>query len=344
MKNKKIFISLLGFAILVAGLYLRFYHAQAVYEPNPNWVNVISLKTATKTKNLQTIGSITAQSVQITPEVSGHVKKILFQDGAFVSAESPLIQLDDAVYQAKFAASKAKLHLAENHYKRVQLLAKKGIVSKQAIDQALADYQGALALAKENEVMLSKMTLRAPFSGMMGQSQINPGAYVSVGQALVSLTDIKHLRVEYTVAENYFPYLKLGQTVSIAPSAYPNQTVNATVAYLSSTINKNNRALSLYADFENKDYLFAPGMFVRVTHWLQTDEKALLIPSRALVPVLDGKQVYKIMDGKAYAVSVRVGDRTQDQVEILEGLSANDLVVTDGQLKLQNGLPVKIKS
>jgi membrane fusion protein (multidrug efflux system) len=85
-------------------------------------------------------------------------------------------------------------------------------------------------------------------------------------------------------------------------------------------------------------------MFVDASQSLGATEHALIVPARSLVPVLDGAQIYKVVDGKAVSVNVTIGQRTPESVEITQGLAKSDVVITDGQMKLKNGMPVKIQS
>ncbi len=188
------------------------------------------------------------------------------------------------------------------------------------------------------------MKLTAPFDGMVGKSKVNPGDYVTTGQSVVTLTDTKHLRIEYNVPEKYLPALKLAQEVKIKTSTYPEKTFIGKVAFISPTINTDNRSVALYANVPNNDNVLAAGMFVNVSQSLGLEKHVLMVPSRSLVPVLDGVQVYKVVDGKAFAVPVLIGKRTEKNVQIIQGLSSGDTVITDGQLKLKNNMPIKIKT
>jgi membrane fusion protein (multidrug efflux system) len=160
---------------------------------------------------------------------------------------------------------------------------------------------------------------------------------------LVTLTDTKHLRIEYNVPDKYLSLLKLGQKVKIKTSAYPGREFIGKVAYISPTINTDTRTVPIYAEITNEDNVLAPGMFVNVTQSLGVEKQVLMVPSRSLVPVLDGEQVFKVVNGKAYGVTVSIGKRTEETVQILQGLSQGDKVITDGQLKVKNGAAVKVK-
>lgn len=310
-------------------------------QPDAVVVRVEKVQESSLPLEAHAIGTLVARSVEITPEVAGHVDKILFQDGAYVKQGAPLIQLDATVAKARLESAKAQLAYSESDYKRKALLARQGVIAQQAIDQAESDLKEKRASASENEVMVSKMTLTAPFDGMAGKSKVNPGDFVNVAQGMLTLTDTHHLRIEYNVPEQFLPLLKLGQAVQITTTTYPGKVFTGKVAFISPTINAENRSVSLYAEVPNDSNLLAPGMFVNVVQALGRKENVIMIPARSLVPMLDGEQVFKVVDGKAYPVTVLTGTRAGDNVQVTQGLGTGDTIITDGQLKVKNGTPVK---
>lgn len=344
MKKKILLVCSLVALALISWIVVKYRARTTGAVAQVVWVQAKPVKESSLPIEIRAIGSLTARSVEITPAIAGHVEKIFFQDGSFVKQGTPLIQLDDEIYKAKHQSAKAQLIYSENDYKRKALLGKQGAIAQQAIDQAEADFKAKRAEAKESAVMINKMTLAAPFDGVVGKSKVSPGDYVTVAQSVVTITDIKHLRIDYNVPEQYLPLLKLGQSVKITSMAYPNKIFWGKVAFIAPNINIDNRSVSLYADVPNEEGLLAPGMFVNVVQSLGNQEHAMMIPSRSLVPILDGEQVYKIVDGKAYAVTVLIGKRTDQTVQVTQGLSPGDLVITDGQLKVKNGMPVKVQS
>lgn len=342
MKRRLIIGVLLTAGITSLGVF-KFYHRSTSAGLNAVLVKASKVQEFDLPQDVHVIGTLAARSVQITPEIAGHVNAVLFQDGAVVEKGAVLIQLDDAVYRARYESAKAKLQFSENNYRRMALLGKKGVVARQAIDQAESDLKERRAEMEENKVLLHKMKLTAPFAGVVGKGQVNPGDYVNVGQPIVMLTDTRHLRIEYSVPEKFLPNLKIGQEVKVTASAYPGKIFIGRLSFISPTINAENRSISLYAEVDNEENLLAGGMFVEASQSLGSMEHALMVPSRSIVPVLDGAQVYKIVDGKAYSVDVVIGQRAQENVQIIQGLSKADMVITDGQMKVKNGMPVKVE-
>lgn len=341
-RKYKIVTALLLLLIIVA--WLMQYHRKpaVIIEAVP--VKVSQVTRANVAIEARAIGTLVApKDVEITPEIAGHVAKIFFTDGGVLAKQGmPLVQLDDAAYKAKLESAKANLIYSENDYKRKILLGKEGAISQQAIDQALADLKTKQAEVKQSQVNVDKMLLTAPFDGILGKFNVSVGDYVTVGQKIVSLTDILHLHVDYAVSEKYLPQLRLGQHVKIVTSTFPGKEFHGTVAFISPTINKEDRNIALYADVPNEQRILTAGLFVNVIQELGVEANVLIIPAAALVPTIDGQQVFKIVNNKAVVVPVKIGQRMQNSVEILSGLQLGDIVVIAGQQKLKEGSLVKM--
>jgi membrane fusion protein (multidrug efflux system) len=331
--------------ILGIGYGVKHHHRAAESQEASVVVEAEKVKLGNIPIEAKAVGTLTAEKkVQITPEFTGLVAMIHFHDGSFVKKGTPLIQLDDKVTRSKAESTKAALFYSATNYKRMVLLGKQGAISRQAIESAAADLKQKQADAQENQVTVEKMQLIAPFDGVLGKSQVSPGDYVTAGQPVVMLTDILHLRVEYSVSEKYLPQLKLGQQVKLTTSAYPGKEFVGKVAYISPTINADDRTISVYAELVNDDRLLTAGLFVNVTQFLGTQNSALMISPLSLVPTIDGHKIYKIVNGKAVSVPVVIGERNSDNVQIDKGVSANDVVITAGQEKLKDGMAVTMKS
>ena len=344
MKIKK--KMMIGIVIVIGLVWLGKKYWASSQEPRGETVPVKVTHAQITSLPLETkaIGTLAGRSVDITSQIAGQVESIDFQDGAFVTKNTVLVQLDDAIYRAQYHSAAAQLAYSQNNYKRMVILGKEGAIAKQAIDQAEAELKEKKASAEESEVTLNKMQLLAPFDGVVGKRQVHEGDYVTVGKSVVTITDTNNLHIEYNVPEKYLSLLKLGQEVKITTDAYPGQTFLGKVAYISPTINAGNRSVDLYADVPNVRKLLAAGMLVEVTQYLGTENKVIMVPSRSVVPVLDGEQVYTVVNGKAVAVPVVIGRRTEKEVQIVQGLSPDAVVITDGQLKVRNGEKVKVES
>jgi len=342
-RRKKTFIIVMIFLLSCFFIMRHRDHGPIVQDKVPVYVEQV--KSGNIPVEAHVIGTLTAaKNVQITPEIAGHVAKIYFQNGGvFVKQGTPLVQLDDRASRAKLESDKANLTYSEVDYHRKVLLGKQGAISQQAIDAALADLKTKNATVQESQVEVDKMLLVAPFDGVLGKFNISPGDYVTVGQKIVTITDIVHLRVEYSVSEKYLSQLKPGQKVKITTSAYPQNEFTGTVAFISPTINDQDHTISLYADVTNDQRLLTAGLFVNITQQLGIETNALIVSADSLVPMIDGQQVYKVINDKVLAVPVIIGQRIQNSVQITSGVSVGDKIVVAGQQKLKDGALVEIR-
>lgn len=339
--NYKQIASLLILVVIVGW----YYHQRSVTvmpKVRPPTVTTLKIKPVVMPQKVEAIGTLSAKSVVISPEVAGHVVSINVPDGVSVKAGATILQLDNKIYQAKLISAKAQLTYSKDNYDRMVLLGKQGAIAKQAIEQASADYKQRQAEVEEDQVMLDKMQLTAPFDGVIGKVNVSPGDYVTTGQSLVSITDTSHLHIEYTIPEAYYPQLKLGQHVKISSSTYPGQTFDGSVAFISPVINQEGRSIQLYADIPNEHHELAPGMLVNIQHQLNDNLGGVFIPAKSLVSALDGQIVYKVIGGNVYSAPVKTGVRVDDLIQITDGLAFGDVIVTDGQIKLKNNMPVSI--
>lgn len=347
MKRKS---SVIIVIVAVCAVIMIVYGYHRYFSPVPNatvnqvWVQTAKVVPTSKPIDIKALGTLSARSVEITPMVAGHIKKIFFQDGDLIKAEQPLIDLEDGIYTAKYTSARAQLLYSQNDLQRKSQLGKRGAIAQQAIDQAEAEFKEKKSMMEENKVMLDMMHLTAPFAGVLGKCKVNVGEYVNVGQSLVTLTDKQHLRVDYHVSEEYLPLLKMGQEVKITTFAYPDKVFTGRVKFISPTVSLENRSVALYAEVENTDNVLAPGMFVNVNHQLGIEKSVFYIPAKSLVPKLDGVQIYKVTEGKALAIDVVIGKRLQEMVEVKQGIKEGDEIITDGQIKLRSGMPVQISN
>ncbi len=294
------------------------------------------------------IGSLrAAESVMVKSEISGRVARISFSDGARVMKGDELIVFDAGIQQAQVQQARAERDLASAKLKRTQELFGKKFLSAAALDDAQASEQIAQAKLALAQATLDKMTLRAPFSGVIGIRQISVGDYIKEGADLVNIEDISSMKADFRVPEQLSGRLRVDQTVQLESDAFPGVVFPARVTAIDAAVDASGRSLLLRAELRDVSKRLKPGMFVRVRLVLETRTNAVIIPEEALVTSQGKVSVFKVTDGVAVITPVRVGLRTQvDQkavVEILEGLAKDERVVTAGQIKIR-GSQVPVKS
>lgn len=308
----------------------------------PVAVEAVVLQPATVEQRLNAVGSLVAEeSVMVRPEVAGRISEIAFNEGQSVRRGDMLLRLDDAIVRAEYQQAAANQQLAASKLRRAEELQREGYLSRQSRDEASSAAQverANLALAKAR---LDKATIRAPFDGQIGLRSVSVGDYVNVGQDLVTLQAIDHLKVDFRIPELYLPQIRVGQRLELAVDALPERRWQAEVAAISPLVDVAGRALLMRARVDNAERHLRPGMFARV-NLLLTESSALLVPETALALRGEGHYLYRIEDGQAREVAVRIGQRRGGMVEVLEGLQAGDQIVTAGLQKVQDGTRVAV--
>ena len=314
----------------------------------PVVVDTAVSRVATIQDAVTAIGTLrAAESVVVKSEISGRVARISFSDGARVIKGDELIVFDAGIQQAQVQQARAERDLASAKLKRTQELFGKKFLSAAALDDAQASEQIAQAKLALAQATLDKMTLRAPFSGVIGIRQISVGDYIKEGADLVNIEDISSMKADFRVPEQLSGRLRVDQTVQLESDAFPGVVFPARVTAIDAAVDASGRSLLLRAELRDGSKRLKPGMFVRVRLVLETRTNAVIIPEEALVTSQGKVSVFKVTDGVAVITPVRVGLRTQvDQkavVEILEGLAKDERVVTAGQIKIR-GSQVPVKS
>jgi membrane fusion protein (multidrug efflux system) len=311
----------------------------------PSTVTVEATKVATISlpQTITAVGSLRSdESVTLRPEVAGRISAISFQEGQRVAKGMLLVQLDPAVPQAETQQARANLTLARTKFNRAVDLAKSNFISSQAKDEADNNLKIAEATLQLAEAKLAKMEMRAPFSGIIGLRSVSIGDYVKEGADLVNLESIDPLKVDFRVPEVYLRQVQVGQALEVQLDALPGKTFEGKVFAVNPLVDAAGRAVVIRAMVRNPDTSLRPGMFARVRLITRDAKDALIVPEQALVPQGDQQFVYRIVDGKAIRTKVELGVRRDARVEVLAGVTAEDTVVTAGQLKLRDGAPVKV--
>lgn len=306
-------------------------------------VKAAAARTGTVTHDISAVGTLLAnESVTIRPEVAGRVAAIHFREGQPVAAGARLVTLDAAEVQAQLAASRADERLAAQRAERAAELREKNFISQQAMDDAREAHKKTTARRQEDEARLAKTEIRAPFSGMVGLRQVSAGAYLKAGEDIVRLDRIDAMKLDFRVPEVYLGKISGEQPVSVRVDAFPDQKFSGRVYAIETALDEKTRTALLRARVPNPGGKLRPGMFVRVALDLGSRSNAVLVPEQVLVPRGDKNYVFRVVDGKAALTEVAIGARMPGQVEITKGVKAGDMVVTDGQIKLQDGTPVMV--
>jgi membrane fusion protein (multidrug efflux system) len=307
----------------------------------PTSVEVARVKPNDFVDDVSAVGTLKSnESVVLRPEIAGRIAAIGFKDGAVVGKGTELVALDAAVQQAELQQARASLALAQSsHQRNLELFGRK-FLSQQAVDNSAATLKVQEAAVQLAEAKVAKASIRAPFRGMVGLRNVGVGDYVKDGQELINIEDVATLRVDFKLPETYIGRLSKGQAVEVTTDALAGEKFRAVLDATDPLVDPAGRAIAARARLDNAAGKLRPGMFVRVRLLFGERKGVLMLPEQAIVP---GGQpaVFKVVDGKAKLVKIRIGVRRAAQVEVVDGLAEGDVVVTAGQLKLRDGAAVK---
>jgi membrane fusion protein (multidrug efflux system) len=293
--------------------------------------------------DVSAVGSLLAEeSVIIRPEIDGRIIGLHFQEGQAITAGTRLVTIDSTEYEAQAAAQRADLKTEEQRLARTKELREQNFISKDALDVQVGNVARLKAHVDEAESRVAKTVIRAPFSGILGLRQVSPGAYVKAGSDIVRLENVSSIKVDFRIPENYLSKIRPNQEIAVKLDAYPGEEFKGRVYAVEPVVDERTRTIAMRARIPNKGFKLKPGMFVRVAVTLDSRPNAVVIPEQAIWPQGKDSFVFRVVEGKAALTKVDIGNRAPGTVEILKGLAANDMVITDGQMKLKDGAPVTV--
>lgn len=313
--------------------------------PSSMQVQVVAapVRSATLVERIESIGTARArEAVTVTSRVSGIVSAIRFEEGQRVAAGDVLVELDRSQQVAAYDRARAAADDARTRLNRARQLRATQAVAEAQIDQLEAALRQAEAQVREAAARIEEMKIIAPFSGRVGLRQVSLGALIQPGTVVTTLDDLSRLRVEFAVPEVFVARLAIGQRVSATSPAFGNRVFEGEVSALDTRIDPATRTIRAIAEFDNQDELLRPGLFLNITLTLGERPSALLVPEEAIDPVGDRAYVFAVRHGRAVRQEVKLGMRVPGEVEILEGLSADEQVVVRGLQRLRNGMPVNV--
>ncbi|MBI1222622.1 MAG: efflux RND transporter periplasmic adaptor subunit [Bacteroidetes bacterium] len=281
------------------------------------------------------------EQVELKSEESGRLMKISFKEGSHVSKGELLFQIDDRDFQAQAKNIQVQLNLAKSELKRNRELLEAQAISQETYDVSYNKVESLDAQLELLKVRIDRCQIRAPFSGRIGLRMVSEGAFISVGQTLVSLVQENPLKIEFEVPEIYSTRVHTGMQLT-AMRAGSDDSLNASIYAYDAQINSGNRNLKVRAlDEANKSH-WLPGSFVKIRLALEEMDEAILIPTQSLVPELNGQKVFAVKNGVIESIQVKTGIRLSDKIQITEGLQEGDSILTTGILQARNGMLVQV--
>lgn len=334
MKASHLLPNLSKFALLMSVSFTSFAQGGLPAE-------VVKVQPQELKSTIHSIGTLKAnRSVVLSPEVSGRIIKIGFEDGSTVKEGMELFKLDASTQKALLNEARARVKLSSAEFKRTQGVFEKNAASETDLDSAAANVSINQAQAEYALAQLQKLTIRAPFTGMIGLHNLSSGEYVNAGQDLVNLVELNTLKFDFALPETHLSKVKLAQNIEITTPAFPGKSYKGVVTAISPAINEQSRSFNVRAIIKNESLELRPGLFASAVLEVNKNENALLVPEQALIPQGQQYFVMKVVEGKVEQVAVTIGQRRKAEVELTSGIEKDDVIIIAGQIKLQPGADV----
>jgi membrane fusion protein (multidrug efflux system) len=308
----------------------------------PPLVKVEPAQTMRFVETIEAVGTAVAnEQVTLSANVTERLVRLGFDDGSYVRQGQVVAVLAQGQESAQLAEIQARSRAAERQLDRISTLRERGFATKAAHDETIATAAAVRAQARGVEASIGERIIRAPFSGYASLRRISPGAIVNAGTEIATISDISTIKLDFPVPETALAAIRPGLTIQARSAAYPDIPFRGQIATIDPVIDPNTRAVIVRARLPNPDARLKPGMLLTVS--IETAPRnGLSVPELAVVGEGDQRFVYVIDKGTAKRVPVRTGLRTGGRVEILEGLKPGQGVVTEGVVKLSEGMKVRV--
>jgi len=280
--------------------------------------------------------------VELKPEVSGRITALNIREGELVTKGTLLLKLNDAELQAQLRKLKLQRETAARTEDRLEKLLAINGVGQQDYDVALTQLNNIDSDIQLLEAQIEKTEIRAPFNGKIGLRNVSAGAYVQQGTIVTTMVSTDKLKVDFFIPERYSSVIKVGTTLSLDVEGFKENFVAKVVA-TEPKIELSSRSVKVRAAITDAQSKLYPGAFAKVNLNVKS-EAALMVPTNIVIPEARGKKLMRFNNGKAEAVMVETGVRTQDDVQVLSGINAGDTVISSSIMFLKPDAEVKLMS
>jgi membrane fusion protein, multidrug efflux system len=330
----------------ILGLFLLTFSGCAAEKEQkarpPALVEAAPIRLATFTDDLEAVGTALAnEQVILSAPVTERITSINFTDGGFVSRGQVIAELAVGQERAELAAAEAQALQATQQLERIEALKKRGFATTASLDQQVAAAGSARANAQLARASIGDRVIRAPFAGWVSLRTVSPGAIVSAGTPIATVSDISRIKLDFTVPETRLSMIREGQPIRAVSSAYPDRPFTGSISTIDPVIDPATRAVRVRAILPNPDRALKPGMLLTV-RVMSRQRQSLAVPELALVGDGEDRFLFLVENGKAKRIEVETGIRQNGLVEILNGVKPGANVVTEGVVKLTDGVPVRL--
>lgn len=293
-------------------------------------------------KEMSVVGALRAhQRVVLHSEMQGMVENILVHPGEFVKKGQVLIELEHQKLDAQLKEAEAKVAQARTIHEKERYLLQKNAGKKITYAEALQTLRVAEA---QHELVLQDLRrskITAPFDGYTSIHDISPGTFITPNADLLTLVDMQKVWVDFRVPEQHMPYLDIGQSAEVRLDQQDSPHV-ATIRAIDPFVDPVTHSAQVRAELNHRDETLRPGLFARVTVPLHEIPQAIMVPESALAREGTEDHVMRVSEDRALKTLVVTGLRKEGLVEIVDGLTKDDVIITAGHQRVRDGQKVKI--
>ncbi len=293
-----------------------------------------------------------ARGADLSAEISGIVGELHFDSGDDVAAGALLLRLRPNDDEAKLQQLQATADLDAVTYQRdLRQLAAQG-VSKATVDTDAGTLKAAQAQVAAQQALIAEKFVRAPFAGRLGLRAVDLGQYLPAGTKIVTLQALDPIYLDFYLPQQSIAAIHVGQKVTGHVDAFGDRPFPGDITAIDAQADASSRMIQIRATLRNPDHALLPGMYATVDIAAGTPQKLVTVPQTAVTANAYGSAIYIVRPDSADANGkprlvvhqqfVTTGDTRGDQIAVLKGLAAGDVVVTAGALKLRNGVQVLV--
>lgn len=284
------------------------------------------------------------QDLKLASERGGQVVKVLVQEGAKVSVGQTLAVIKADLQSVELQNAEAAYLTAEKDAQRFESAFKTGGVTQQQLDQANLQLQSSKARLNQAKINVGDSNVKSTINGIVNKRHIEPGTIVSPGAPLFDVVNVSKLKLKANATENQVASIKVGDEVSIKASVYPDKDFKGKVTFIAAMADE---SLNFPVEVEvlnNTDNELRAGMYGSVvfSSKSQNNTPTTVVPRTAFVGSISNNEVFVAREGVAHLTKIVSGRNFGDQVEVLEGLKAGDIVITSGIINLADGTKINI--
>ncbi|QQN75351.1 efflux RND transporter periplasmic adaptor subunit [Croceicoccus sp. YJ47] len=315
---------------------------EAAQERAPVAVVAQAIRTLPQTLEIEAIGSArAATSAKIFPETQGRVTEVLFSAGDYVREGAPLLRLDSRAERLAVEAARVDVREADQLLARYRRIEDTGALSESQIETGETALASARVALEQAQTALYDRTVRAPFSGHVGLTEVDRGDRVNDSTPITRIDRRGTLYVDFPAPEAIFSALQPGQVIQVTPFSDPDRTIDARVIATDSRISADSRDFIVRAAIPNDGDRLRPGMSFRV-NFTRNGEARPAVPEQAIVWGGEGSHLFVVRGGKAVRVPVTITARRDGMVFVDAPLSRDDRVIVEGVQKIRDGQDIRL--